>query len=62
MEAIAWPETFHFPQVKAEVDNVSFPDEDLDRGDLGGILEWSPPLDISQAKATQSDRTVCVAA
>ncbi|CAK9114840.1 unnamed protein product [Durusdinium trenchii] len=45
-----------------KVDNVSFPDEDLDRGDLGGILEWSPPLDISQAKATRSDRTVCVAA
>ncbi|CAK9114761.1 unnamed protein product [Durusdinium trenchii] len=42
------PNTFLLSDAASTVDNVSFPDEDLDRGDLGGILEWSPPLDISQ--------------
>ena len=29
--------------------NVSFPDEDLDLGDLGGELDWTQPEDVSQA-------------
>ena len=28
---------------------MSFPDEDLDLGDLGGELEWTQPEDVSQA-------------
>ena len=32
-----------------EVQNVSFPDEDLDLGDLGGVLEWVEPEEVSQA-------------
>ena len=34
---------------QSEVRNVSFPDEDLDLSDLGGLLEWLPPVDMSQA-------------
>ena len=26
-----------------EVSNISFPDFDLDEGDLGGLLEWQRP-------------------
>eukprot|EP00435_Cladocopium_sp_Y103_P053353 s1750_g17.t1 len=35
-------------RLDSEVQNVSFPDEDLDLSDLGGLLEWLPPLDMSQ--------------
>ena len=40
-----------------EVQNISFPDEDLDLGDLGGVLEWVEPEDVSQAsqKGRQCD-------
>lgn len=37
------------PGIESKVQNVSFPDEDLDLLDLGGLLEWLPPVDMSQA-------------
>lgn len=30
--------------------NVTFPDEDLDLTDLGGVLEWVQPIDMSQVQ------------
>jgi hypothetical protein len=34
--------------VMANVSNISFPDFDLDYQDLGGVMTWIPPEDISQ--------------
>ncbi|CAJ1450024.1 unnamed protein product [Effrenium voratum] len=33
----------------AQVTDIIFPDFDLDQGDLGGLLEWTEPIDTSQA-------------
>ena len=35
------------------IENVSFPDFDLDATDLGGVLAWSEPTDISQATSSE---------
>ena len=32
----------------AVIGNASFPDFDLDRGDLGGVFSWEPPADTSK--------------
>lgn len=42
------PDAFLLSDAASSVQNVSFPDEDLDLLDLGGLLEWLPPVDMSQ--------------
>ncbi|CAE7241165.1 unnamed protein product, partial [Symbiodinium sp. CCMP2456] len=42
------PDSFIISDTAATVQNISFPDEDLDLGDLGGVLEWVEPEDASQ--------------
>ncbi|CAE7192730.1 unnamed protein product, partial [Symbiodinium sp. KB8] len=42
------PDSFIISDTAATVQNISFPDEDLDLGDLGGVLEWVEPEDVSQ--------------
>ena len=42
------PATFRFEDVFSTVSNITFPDLDLDAGDLGGQLAWLPPDDVSQ--------------
>ena len=36
------------------VTGLSFPDRDLDLGDLGGTISWSKPLTESKARDAQS--------
>ena len=36
--------------LRNQVRNVTFPDEDLDLTDLGGVLEWVQPIDMSQVQ------------
>ena len=36
--------------LRIQVRNVTFPDEDLDLTDLGGVLEWVQPIDMSQVQ------------
>ncbi|CAE6912079.1 unnamed protein product [Symbiodinium natans] len=43
------PVALEFSDAVSVVENVSFPDFDLDASDLGGVLAWSEPRDISQA-------------
>ncbi|CAL1130807.1 unnamed protein product [Cladocopium goreaui] len=42
------PDAFLLSDAASSVQNVSFPDEDLDLLDLGGLLEWLAPVDMSQ--------------
>ena len=32
----------------ASVSNITFFDEDLDLGQIGGVVEWHPPEDVDQ--------------
>ena len=48
MAYMVQPRTFCLSTAQV-VENVSFPDFDLDASDLGGVLAWSEPRDISQA-------------
>ena len=34
--------------IRATVSMIQFTDKDLDSGDLGGLISWTPPSDVSQ--------------
>ena len=42
------------PLFTCDLQDIVFPDFDLDETDLGGVLEWQEPLDVSQATENPS--------